>query len=80
MHLLRCRLHTISHRKDPKRTAKHSCEDVRPSRDQCSGITHEPITLPSDENELMKASATARLEGGRGMELLTQAQKTMKPA
>ena len=28
----------------------------------------------------MNARATARLEGGRGMELLTQAQKTMKPA
>ena len=43
-------------------------------------MTHEPIALPSAENVLMKARATARLEGGRGMELLTQAQKTMKPA
>ena len=42
--------------------------------------THDPAMFPSCENALMNASATARLEGGRAMELLTQARKIMKPA
>ena len=42
--------------------------------------THEPAMFPSCENALMNARATARLEGGRAMELLTHARKMMKPA
>jgi hypothetical protein len=44
------------------------------------GRTHDPMMFPNCENELIKASATARLEDGLGMELLIQAKNTMKPA
>ena len=37
------------------------------------GHIYDPAMFPSCENALMKAMATARLEGGRGMELLIQA-------
>lgn len=36
--------------------------------------------FPVWEEALMKAKATARLEGGLGIELLTQARKTTIPA
>jgi hypothetical protein len=43
-------------------------------------VTHDPATFPSWENALIVARATARLEGGRGIELLTHARKVMKAA
>lgn len=47
---------------------------------QADGQTYEPATLPSWEKALISASAMARLDGGRGNELLTQVRNTMKPA
>lgn len=47
---------------------------------QFLGHTYDPATFPSCEKALIKASATARLAGGRGMELDTQDSKTMSPA
>lgn len=42
--------------------------------------THDPATLPSCERAFTSATATARLEGGRGNELLTHVYMTTKPA
>jgi hypothetical protein len=44
------------------------------------GHTYDPDTLPSCENALMSARATARLEGGRGNEFEHHVQKIMNPA
>lgn len=41
--------------------------------------THEPMTFPSCEIQLISASATARFAGGYDTEPLAQARKTMKP-
>jgi hypothetical protein len=42
--------------------------------------THEPAMLPSCENALTNASATARFDGGRAKVLEVHAKKQMKPA
>lgn len=47
---------------------------------QFFGHTYEPAMFPSWEKALMKASATARFAGGRGIELETQDRRTMRPA
>lgn len=42
--------------------------------------THEPLTLPSWDTELMKARATARFAGGLGKVLLNHPKVTDMPA
>lgn len=42
--------------------------------------THDPATFPICEKALTSATATARLDGGRGNELLTHVYMTTKPA
>lgn len=44
------------------------------------GHTYDPAILPSCEKALMNARATARLAGGRGIELETQESRTTSPA
>jgi hypothetical protein len=44
------------------------------------GSTYEPAMFPSWENALIVARATARLEGGRGIEPLTHARKVINAA
>ena len=42
--------------------------------------THEAAILPSCENALIDASATARFDGGRANVFDVQVKKQMKPA
>lgn len=42
--------------------------------------TYDPATFPSWENAFINAKATARLDAGRGTELLIQAINTTNPA
>lgn len=42
--------------------------------------TYDPAIFPNCEKALIQASATARFDGGRGIELLIHVKKTMNPA
>lgn len=43
-------------------------------------VAYDPAMFPSCENAFTSATATARFDGGRGKELLTQVYNTVKPA
>ena len=82
----RCRSRTTCGTSAPTPSATHTCASrplsaqVRYQEERRRTITHEPPMLPSCEKALINASATARFEGGRAIELLTHVKKIMKPA
>lgn len=52
----------------------------RANKDGERNKTHEPLTFPSWDTELMKARATARFAGGLGKVLLNHPKVTDMPA
>ena len=53
---------------------------TKAKRHEMGGKTHDPMTLPNCEKELMKARATARFAGGLGKTLLSHPNRTAMPA